>query len=44
LGEQLERDLEHEEVDTISGLVLALLERPPEIGDQVEYHHVRSTV
>jgi CBS domain containing-hemolysin-like protein len=44
LGEQLERDLEHEEVDTISGLVLALLERPPEIGDHVEYHHVRFTV
>jgi CBS domain containing-hemolysin-like protein len=44
LGEELERNLEHEEVDTVSGLVLALLERPPELGDSVEYRGVRFIV
>jgi CBS domain containing-hemolysin-like protein len=44
LGEYLDMDLEHEDVGTVSGLVLALLERPPEIGDVVEYGHVRFTV
>jgi len=37
LGEFLERALEHEEVDTISGLVISLLGRPPVVGDRVEY-------
>jgi CBS domain containing-hemolysin-like protein len=40
LGEHLDRTLEHEEVDTVSGLVLALLDRPPRIGDRVEYEGV----
>ena len=44
LGEYLGRDLEHEDVDTVSGLVLALLERPPEPCDSVEYRGVRFTV
>ena len=44
LGEYLKRELEHEEVDTVSGLVLALLERPPEVGDSVEYAGTRFTV
>jgi CBS domain containing-hemolysin-like protein len=44
LTEHLDRDLEHEEVDTVSGLVLALLERPPEPGNFVEYRGVRFTV
>jgi CBS domain containing-hemolysin-like protein len=37
LGELLGRDLEHPEVDTVGGLVLALLERPAGVGDAVEY-------
>ena len=37
VGEELEVPLEHEEVNTVSGLVLALLDRPPRTGDQVSY-------
>jgi CBS domain containing-hemolysin-like protein len=44
LGEILGVVLEHEEVDTVSGLVLALLDRPPVVGDAVEYDGVRIVV
>lgn len=44
VGEKLDLELEHEEVDTVSGLVLALLERPPLVGDSVEYDGVRFEV
>jgi len=37
LGELLGMDLEHPEVDTVGGVVLALLERPAAVGDAVEY-------
>ncbi len=37
LGQQFDLDLEHEDVDSISGLVLTLLGRPPQIGDVVRY-------
>lgn len=44
LGEALGRELEHEEVDTVSGLVLALRRGPARIGDTVEYSGLRFEV
>ena len=44
LGERLGIQMEHEEVDTVSGLVLAMLERPPVPGDFVEYSGLRFEV
>lgn len=41
IGELFDRTLEHEEVDTVSGLMLALLERPPLVGDVVTYEGLR---
>jgi CBS domain containing-hemolysin-like protein len=37
IGEHYDLQLEHEEVDSVSGLVLGLLGRPPRIGDRVEW-------
>jgi len=44
VGEHLDLDLEHPDVDTVSGLVLTLLERPPEVADQVSWRGVAFTV
>jgi magnesium and cobalt exporter, CNNM family len=44
LGQHLDSPLRHEEVDSVSGLVLALLGRPPVVGDQVAYGRLRLEV
>ncbi len=40
LGEALGLVLEHEEVDTVSGLIIAGLGRPPSVGDRIEHEDV----
>lgn len=44
VGEHLGAELEHEEVDSVSGLVLLLLGRPATPGDVVEYDGFRFEV
>ena len=40
VGQQFDLDLEHEEVDSVSGLVLTLLGRTPVVGDVVRYERL----
>jgi CBS domain containing-hemolysin-like protein len=44
LGASFNLDLEHEEVDSVSGLVLERLGRPPKVGDVVDYGRIRLEV
>lgn len=44
LGDWLKCELEHEEVDSISGLVLTLLGRPPQVNDRVIYDNLEFVV
>lgn len=44
VGQHFDLDVEHPEVDSVSGLVLALLGRPPAVGDVVEYGRLRIEV
>lgn len=44
LGQQFDIELSHEDVESVSGLVLALLDRLPEVGDVVEYQRIRVQV
>jgi CBS domain containing-hemolysin-like protein len=40
VGQQFDIDLEHEDVDSVSGLVLTLLGRTPQVGDVVRYERL----
>lgn len=44
LGRHFDLDLEHEEVESVSGLVLERLGRPPVVGDVVDYDRIRFEV
>ena len=44
LGQHFGLDLEHEEVESVSGLVLAHLGRPPNVGDVLDYGRIRLEV
>lgn len=44
LGRHFDLDLTHEEVDSVSGLILAVLGAPPKAGDVIEYQRVRLEV
>lgn len=44
LGQQFNLELEHEEVDSVSGLILTLLGRPPDVGDVVRYDRLQFEV
>ena len=37
LGQVFDLELTHDDVDSVSGLILTLLGRPPRVGDRVEY-------
>ena len=44
VGQQFDLDVEHEDVDSVSGLVLTLLGRPPVVGDLVHYERLHFEV
>lgn len=44
LGQEFGVELQHDEVDSVSGLVMAVVDRPPHVGDVVEYGQFRFTV
>ena len=44
VGQEFHIDLEHEDVDSVSGLVLTLLGRIPEVGDSVRYGRLQFEV
>jgi CBS domain containing-hemolysin-like protein len=44
LGQLFDLELTHDEVDSVSGLILTLLGRPPRVGDSVRYDRLELVV
>jgi CBS domain containing-hemolysin-like protein len=44
LGQLFDLELAHEDVDSVSGIVLTLLGRPPRVGDAVQYERLELSV
>ena len=44
LGQHFDLDFSHQDVDSVSGLILALLGRPPVPGDTVTHDRIRLTL
>jgi CBS domain containing-hemolysin-like protein len=44
VGQEFDLDLEHEDVDSVSGLILTLLGRPAVVGDTVRYERLQLEV
>jgi CBS domain containing-hemolysin-like protein len=44
VGQEFDLDLEHEDVDSVSGLILTLLGRPPVVGEAVRYDRLQFEV
>jgi CBS domain containing-hemolysin-like protein len=44
LGQKFDLELEHEDVDSVSGLVLTVLGRPPSVGDTIRYSRLQFEV
>jgi CBS domain containing-hemolysin-like protein len=44
VGRYFDLDLDHEEVDSVSGLILMLLGRPPVVGDSVKWERLQFEV
>ena len=44
LGQEFDLELEHEDVDSVSGLILTLLGRPPRVGDAARYERLQFEV
>jgi CBS domain containing-hemolysin-like protein len=44
LGQLFDLELTHEDVDSVSGLILTVLGRPPRVGDSIEYDRLRLDV
>jgi CBS domain containing-hemolysin-like protein len=44
VGQHFDLDLEHEEVDSVSGLILTVLGRPPVVGDTVKWERLQFDV
>jgi CBS domain containing-hemolysin-like protein len=44
VGQKYDLELEHEDVDSVSGLVLERLGRPPVVGDVIDFEQLRFEV